>query len=26
LRAQADRMIADYAQLVPEVQNLWGEI
>jgi len=25
LRAQADRMIADYAQLVPEVQNLWGE-
>jgi phosphoglycolate phosphatase len=26
LRAQADRMIADYSQLVPEVQNLWGEI
>ncbi|MBT6021736.1 HAD hydrolase-like protein, partial [Planktomarina temperata] len=26
LRALADRMIADYAQLVPEVQNLWGEI
>ena len=26
LRAQADRTVADYAQLVPEVQNLWGEI
>lgn len=26
LRGQANRMVADYAQLVPEVQNLWGEI
>ena len=26
LRAQADRMVTDYARLVPEVQNLWSEI
>ena len=26
LRGQADRMVDHYVQLVPEVQNLWGEI
>ena len=26
LLGQADRIVTDYAQLVPEVQNLWGEI
>ena len=26
LRVQADQMVTDYAQLVPEVQKLWGEI
>jgi hypothetical protein len=26
LRGQADRMVDHYGQLVPEVQNLWGEI
>ena len=26
LRVHADQMVTDYAQLVPEVQKLWGEI